>query len=219
MRGPASRDKTFFLVPRGPVTTDVLSRGHHSAPYDLAVGSGAWIRTDDGIRLWSASGGRGPDLALAHGGPGLWDYLQPVAELLHRRFQVHRWDQRVGGRSDPNGPFTVDRPQAGSRRGPGRSHLAALPSPLHAQRPSHRPQAGPADGGRHPPDRLRPGLGLSRSNLRRRLFRRLAPDRARPTNTLSQDRCEASARYRRVQPDIDLEGIVGPCSLNYRANY
>jgi len=64
--------------------------------------------TDDGVRLWTISGGAGPHLALAHGGPGLWDYLEPLAAELEPHATVHRWDQRGGGRSEAAGPYTVD---------------------------------------------------------------------------------------------------------------
>jgi proline iminopeptidase len=64
---------------------------------------------DDGARLWVASGGIGANLSLAHGGPGLWDYLEPLASLLEQFATVHRWDQRGSGRSAPIGPYTVDR--------------------------------------------------------------------------------------------------------------
>jgi proline iminopeptidase len=67
------------------------------------------LTTDDGTRLWTATGGRGTHLALAHGGPGLWDYLGPLAAQLEPLATVHRWDQRGGGRSDHRGPYTVDR--------------------------------------------------------------------------------------------------------------
>src|SRR5215472_10948623 len=68
----------------------------------------AVIEAADGAQLWAASSGTGPDLALAHGGPGLWDYLEPLAVQLEPYATVHRWDQRGGGRSDPGGPFSVD---------------------------------------------------------------------------------------------------------------
>ncbi len=67
------------------------------------------VLTGDGAELWTASTGSGPDLAMAHGGPGLWDYLAPLAALLEPHVTVHRWDQRGGGRSSTRGPYTVDR--------------------------------------------------------------------------------------------------------------
>ena len=65
--------------------------------------------TDDGARLWVASGGIDAELSIAHGGRGLWDYLEPLASLLEPFARVHRWDQRGSGRSDRIGPYTVDR--------------------------------------------------------------------------------------------------------------
>jgi proline iminopeptidase len=65
------------------------------------------ILSRDGVSLWTTSGGQGQHIALAHGGPGLWDYLAPLAEELETIATVHRWDQRGGGRSDRVGPFTV----------------------------------------------------------------------------------------------------------------
>ncbi len=68
------------------------------------------VITDDDVRLWTESHGAGPGLALCHGGPGLWDYLQPVESLVDDLVRVHRFDQRGCGRSDGNdGPFTIDR--------------------------------------------------------------------------------------------------------------
>lgn len=47
-------------------------------------------------------------MVLCHGGPGLWDYLAPVASMVEDLCTVHRYDQRGGGRSPTDGPFTVD---------------------------------------------------------------------------------------------------------------
>lgn len=38
-----------------------------------------------------------PPVLLVHGGPGLWDYLAPVATLLEPLTTVHRFDQRDSG--------------------------------------------------------------------------------------------------------------------------
>ena len=66
------------------------------------------------VRLVPASGGAvlrvtttgaGLPLVLCHGGPGLWDYLEPLARLLP--FRVIRYDQRGCGRSTGDGPYTV----------------------------------------------------------------------------------------------------------------
>jgi pimeloyl-ACP methyl ester carboxylesterase len=44
---------------------------------------------------------------LCHGGPGAYDYLEPVAAMLDDLALVHRFDQRGGGRSNATGPWTV----------------------------------------------------------------------------------------------------------------
>ncbi|MBO0708568.1 MAG: alpha/beta hydrolase [Candidatus Dormibacteraeota bacterium] len=71
--------------------------------------SEGWVRSGDGARIWMATTGRGTDLALAHGGPGLWDYLEPLAEFLRPYARTHRWDQRGGGRSSGPDTYTVER--------------------------------------------------------------------------------------------------------------
>jgi proline iminopeptidase len=60
-----------------------------------------------GGRLWAATSGTGVPLLLCHGGPGAYDYLSPVAEMVDDIAQVHRFDQRGGGRSVTAGPWTV----------------------------------------------------------------------------------------------------------------
>ncbi len=65
------------------------------------------IELTDGARLWTTVTGDGPPVVLCHGGPGLWDYLGPLGELLGDRFTVIRFDQRGCGRSTGGGPFTV----------------------------------------------------------------------------------------------------------------
>ncbi|MFV2017564.1 alpha/beta fold hydrolase [Micromonospora sp. LOL_023] len=67
------------------------------------------VRGDDGCRLWSEKSGTGQPLVLCHGGPGLWDYLGPVARLLEDQARVIRWDQRGCGRSQRHGPYSVAR--------------------------------------------------------------------------------------------------------------
>lgn len=68
-----------------------------------------FVGTDDGCQLWTASAGAGPPIVLCHGGPGLWDYLAPAAEMVEDAFTVHRWDQRGGGRSGVAPPYTMQR--------------------------------------------------------------------------------------------------------------
>lgn len=69
------------------------------------------ITTDDGVSLWVRDVGDHdrPAVLCCHGGPGVGDYLEPVEDALTPEFRVIRWDQRGSGRSEPVGPFTVDR--------------------------------------------------------------------------------------------------------------
>ena len=69
------------------------------------------VVADDGVRLWAARSGEGDPLVLCHGGPGLWDYFEDMAELLADLTPVVRWDQRGCGRSEREvtGPWTLDR--------------------------------------------------------------------------------------------------------------
>ncbi|MER6422539.1 alpha/beta fold hydrolase [Streptomyces sp. NPDC001137] len=69
------------------------------------------VAADDGVRLWAARSGSGEPLVLCHGGPGLWDYFEDLAELLADLTPVVRWDQRGCGRSEREvtGPWTLDR--------------------------------------------------------------------------------------------------------------
>jgi proline iminopeptidase len=60
--------------------------------------------------LWTDTTGAGDTSAvLCHGGPGLSDNLSPVASMIEDLAVVHRYDQRSGGRSTGDGPFTVAR--------------------------------------------------------------------------------------------------------------
>jgi proline iminopeptidase len=60
-----------------------------------------------GATLWTARQGAGPAVLLCHGGPGLWDYLGPVASMIADRATVYRFDQRACGRSPGDPPFTL----------------------------------------------------------------------------------------------------------------
>ena len=57
--------------------------------------------------LWYTTSGAGPPLVLCHGGPGMWDYLGPLAQLVDDRATVVRYDQRGCGRSPGDGPFSI----------------------------------------------------------------------------------------------------------------
>jgi proline iminopeptidase len=67
------------------------------------------VTTDDGCRLWTATSGSGTPLVVCHGGPGFWDNLAPVAEMVDDLVTIHRWDQRGAGRSSRTGPYSVAR--------------------------------------------------------------------------------------------------------------
>ncbi len=67
------------------------------------------VSVGDGVRLWTATSGVGPPMVLCHGGPGLWDYLGPVADMVGDLVTVHRWDHRGCGRSSGSGPYTMER--------------------------------------------------------------------------------------------------------------
>ena len=67
---------------------------------------------DDGVRLRTWTTGPATDLPpilLLHGGPGLWDYLEPLARMLAPLTPVHRFDQRGCGGSGPSHEHTLAR--------------------------------------------------------------------------------------------------------------
>jgi pimeloyl-ACP methyl ester carboxylesterase len=51
--------------------------------------------------------GHGPTLVCCHGGPGLWDYLEPVAAMLDDLWAVCRYDQRSCGQATGGLPYDV----------------------------------------------------------------------------------------------------------------
>jgi proline iminopeptidase len=70
------------------------------------------VAADDGVRLRTWTTGNPsdrPPVILLHGGPGMWDYLEPVAWMLEPLTIVHRFDQRGCGGSDPSDQHTVAR--------------------------------------------------------------------------------------------------------------
>ena len=70
------------------------------------------VETEDGTRLRTWTDGHHtelPPVLLVHGGPGMWDYLEPVARMLEAHTVVHRYDQRGCGGSDPSEDHTVAR--------------------------------------------------------------------------------------------------------------
>ena len=64
----------------------------------------------DRARIWTATQGQGTEaLVLLHGGPGGFDELQPVADMVDDLVRVHRYEQRGSGRSTGGPPYTVER--------------------------------------------------------------------------------------------------------------
>jgi proline iminopeptidase len=61
-----------------------------------------------GGQLWSVRQGNGPAVLLCHGGPGLWDYLAPVAGMIDDLATVYHYDQRGCGRSSGGPPWTME---------------------------------------------------------------------------------------------------------------
>ncbi|WP_426503309.1 alpha/beta fold hydrolase [Dactylosporangium sp. McL0621] len=68
------------------------------------------IAMDDRVRLrtWTSGAGK-PAVVMLHGGPGLPDYLAPVAGLIDDLCAVHRYDQRGTGGSPWAGEHTIAR--------------------------------------------------------------------------------------------------------------
>jgi len=73
----------------------------------------AMIEMDDGAQLHTWTTGspipRAFPLVMVHGGPGLPDYLGPVAGMVEDRCLVHRYDQRGTGGSGWDGEHTLAR--------------------------------------------------------------------------------------------------------------
>ena len=71
------------------------------------------IEMDDGARLATWTSGQVSDgslsLVMVHGGPGLPDYLGPVAAMVADLCRVHRYDQRGTGESLWDGEHTIAR--------------------------------------------------------------------------------------------------------------
>ena len=94
-----------------------------------------------GGQLWTVRQGTGPPVLLCHGGPGLWDYLAPVAGMIDDLATVYRYDQRGCGRSSGGPPWTMDRAMEdieALRRGWQSSTglSSAIPSAHHSRSPT-----------------------------------------------------------------------------------
>ncbi|AOS62819.1 alpha/beta fold hydrolase [Actinoalloteichus hymeniacidonis] len=69
------------------------------------------VRLSDRATLWTEST-RLPDapgVVFVHGGPGMWDYLGPLAATVADEVSTHRFDQRSCGRSSPSDDQRLDR--------------------------------------------------------------------------------------------------------------
>ena len=66
------------------------------------------VMTINNVRIWTEIQGNGIPLVLCHGGPGGYDYLQPIAEMIDDLCKVVRYDQRGSGRSEMKGLYNVD---------------------------------------------------------------------------------------------------------------
>ena len=68
----------------------------------------AFIDVGGGAALWTATRGAGGPVLLLHGGPGICDYLAPVAGMLDDVATVHRYEQRGCGRSPEVEPIDIE---------------------------------------------------------------------------------------------------------------
>jgi pimeloyl-ACP methyl ester carboxylesterase len=79
----------------------------------LTLMTAAMVEMDDGARLRAWTGGsvipRRLPLVMVHGGPGVRDYLAPVAGMVEDLGLVHRYDQRGTGGSAWDGEHTIGR--------------------------------------------------------------------------------------------------------------
>jgi len=66
------------------------------------------IINSNNTKIRTAVQGKGVPVILSHGGPGLYDYLKPVADMMEENAFVIRYDQRGCGRSEDRGPYNLD---------------------------------------------------------------------------------------------------------------
>lgn len=69
------------------------------------------VLLSDGALLWTQSTRRpeSTGVVFVHGGPGMWDYLSPLAEPLADLVSTHRYDQRGCGRSSASSDYRLAR--------------------------------------------------------------------------------------------------------------
>lgn len=93
-------------LPGGAASSRALTYRRRMTPAEAKLATEFVVAS--GASLWTESVGSGVPLALAHGGPGLSNNLQPVAAMVQDMARVHLYDQRGSGRSPGGGPFDVD---------------------------------------------------------------------------------------------------------------
>ena len=113
------RQLTWIRGIDGPpfaVLTQALARSHGptctKGAYDHDMAE-TMIKMDDGavLRTWT-TGSNIPQrlpVVMLHGGPGVADYLAPVAAMIDDLCLVHRYDQRGTGGSAWEGEHTIER--------------------------------------------------------------------------------------------------------------
>ncbi|MEC1180473.1 alpha/beta fold hydrolase [Metasolibacillus meyeri] len=63
----------------------------------------------NGVSLWYLVQGQGTPIVFLHGGPGAYDYLEPLSALLDDNcFQLIRYEQRGSWRSEKTGPYNIE---------------------------------------------------------------------------------------------------------------
>jgi len=75
----------------------------------LTLVAATMIEMDDGALLRTWTSPQGLPLVMVHGGPGIPDYLAPVAGIVGDLCLVHRYDQRGTGGSAWEGEHTIAR--------------------------------------------------------------------------------------------------------------
>ncbi len=61
------------------------------------------------VMLWHLVQGKGIPIVLIHGGPGAYDYLEPLGKLINAEiFQIIRYEQRGSWRSEKKGPYNIE---------------------------------------------------------------------------------------------------------------
>ncbi|NNG34511.1 alpha/beta fold hydrolase [Nakamurella aerolata] len=175
-----------------------------------------------------------PPVVLIHGGPGLWDYLGPVAEMLAPHTVVHSYHQRGCGASDPAAVQSFEqtildlealRLHWGHERWmvAGHSFGAGVALGYAARFPHRTAGVGYLSG---------VGIGDWRTPFRAELARRRAPDVAARIDQLAglRDRNAKQEREFRVlqwftdyaDPEVGrvaaAEFAAAPYSINWTAN-